>query len=172
MKFSLSIALVLRVGVLGLAVIGFSSQAFAEHTRVTYPNSFNVEVLGKSLAYSVNYDRVMNDDLVAGVGFGSTGTSYGISATLIPVYVNYYFARDQGSLYVTGGGNLITNSSSVQGASASVSNLVFPTNGVLPFFGIGYESRSDAGFLFRLTAYGIVGSSLIAWGGATLGFCF
>lgn len=155
-----------------------STQAFAEHTRVTNPNAVTVEFLGRGLMYSVDFDRVVSDDIVAGVGIGSTsmrnqdGTDPGVSTLLMPVYASYYFVRDQGSLYVTAGADIVGNSSSANGLKSTFGNMTFNSNAVLPTFGVGYENRSDAGFIFRAAAYGIYASSLYPWAGLTLGYCF
>jgi hypothetical protein len=154
------------------------TSAFAEHTRVTNPNALSVEFLGRGLMYSVDFDRVVNDDIVAGVGIGSTsmrnqdGTDPGVSTLLIPVYASYYFMRDQGSLYLTVGADIVSNSSAVNGLKTTYGNMTMNSNAVLPTFGLGYENRSDAGFIFRIAAYGIYASSLNPWGGLTLGYCF
>jgi hypothetical protein len=44
---------------------------------------------------------------------------------------------------------------------------------VLPVFGIGYENRSDQGFLFRATGYiAYADKTLKPWGGVSLGYAF
>ena len=51
--------------------LGLSTRAMAGHTRITNPNAVSAEFLGRGLLWSVNFDRVVNDDLVAGAGFGT-----------------------------------------------------------------------------------------------------
>ncbi len=168
----------LIAGAFAAGVFASAVPAFAEHTRVTNPNSLNVELLGRGLLYSVNFDRVVNDDLVAGVGFGSTpmrnpdGSDPGISTFLLPFYVNYYFAREQGSIFVTAGADIASNGGSLNGLKSMFGNIYFNGNAVLPTAGIGYENRSDAGFLFRVTVYGIYAASVNPWAGFTLGYAF
>ena len=167
-----------RFGFVALAVMLSSSFARAEATRLTNPNSVNVEFLGRGLMYSVDYDRVVNDDIVAGVGIGSTtmrnqdGSDPGVSTILIPVYASYYFSRDQGSFYLTAGADIVTNSGALNGLKSTFGGMNFNSNAVLATFGVGYENRSDAGFIFRVAAYGIYASSLNPWGGLTLGYAF
>src|SRR4051812_23718479 len=112
-----------RKRLLGLAMMGFvaltSASARAEHTRPTNPNMLGVEALGRGLLYSVDYDRVMGEDMVAGFGIGSTGTkNSGPTVTLLPIYANWYFIRDQGSPFLTAGASVVT-SSNVQGLKST-----------------------------------------------------
>ena len=92
-----------------IILLGAPGLAIAEHTRVTNPNSLGVEVLGRGLMYSVFYDRVATDDLVAGIGWGGVslqtvgGVSVNATVGTVPVYANYYFTRDGNSLFATGG---------------------------------------------------------------------
>jgi len=164
---------------ISILVLPMSGTSFAdEATRLTNPNAVSVEGLGRGLLYSIDFDRVLNDDMAAGFGFGTSGTqnpdssSSSQTATLFPVYINYYFMRDQGSLYVTAGAAIVTNYTSLSGLKASVGGLKFPNSVLLPEFGAGYESRGDSGFLFRVTAYGIVGQNVIPWVGFAFGFAF
>jgi hypothetical protein len=164
--------------VLITTTVAVSTSAWAEHTRVTNPNALNVEFLGRGMLYSVNYDRVVNDDIVAGFGFGSTplsypdGTGAGVSTALIPVWASYYFAREQGSFYVTGGADIVTNTGAVSGLKSTFGNIAFNANPVLPYVGVGYENRGDSGFLFRVAVYGILTANVYPWGGLSAGYAF
>jgi hypothetical protein len=66
----------------------------------------------------------------------------------------------------------VTNHSETSGKQTSLAGLEMGSNQVLPFFGAGYEVRTDSGFLFRVTGYGEVGKSVKPWGGATFGYAF
>lgn len=157
-----------------------SSAARAEHTRVTNPNAIGVELLGQGVLYSLFFDRVLNDDLAAGFGYGvaptktAAGGDTGVSAVLIPVHVNYYFTRDQGSLYATGGVTIVANPGEIQGTQSklSISELRYSDSPILPVVGIGYENRGDMGFLFRGTAYAIVADTVSPWIGFSFGYAF
>lgn len=165
---------------IALSLVAFSAAraAQAEHVRVTNPNAASVELLGRGMLYTVNFDRVVTDDLVAGVGFGTTSlrdlndNDSGFSTALIPVYANYYFMRDGNSLFATAGAAILTNSGAANGRKATFSGVEFNSTPVIPQFGVGFESRSDAGFLFRATAYGIVSKNIRPWFGFTLGYSF
>jgi hypothetical protein len=151
----------------------------SDHTRVTYPSAVSVEMLGRGMLYSVNFDQVMNDNIAAGVGFGSVSTNFhdsdvdaGETATFIPAYMNYYFQKSAGSPFVTGGVTLILNHAATKGLDTSTGSLQIPSSSVMPTFGAGYENRSDTGFLFRVTGYLIAGKSLTPWLGFSFGYGF
>ncbi len=149
-----------------------SGTAHAEHTRVTNPSAIGLEILGRGPAYSIFFDRVLSDDLVAGLGYG-TASMDNVSATaqMIPAYFNYYLARDQASLYLTGGVTVVANSGDVKGDKTSIAGLEIK-DGVIPTVGLGYENRSDAGYLFRLAGYALIGGSVKPWVGLSFGYSF
>lgn len=156
-----------------------ASPARAEHTRVTNPNAVSLEVFGRGLLYSISFDRVMSDDLVAGVGFGRApldemnGEDANASTSLVPVYMNYYFMREANAAFVTAGATLVVNNDDAKNRKATYSGVEFGSSmPLLPNFGAGFESRSDAGFLFRVAAYGVIGKNIAPWFGFTLGYSF
>lgn len=152
---------------------------FAEHTRVTNPNALSVEGLGKALMWSVQYDRMFNDDLAAGFGFGTVGlnltangASSGLSTSVVPIYMHYYFVRDSGSPFAMLGATVVLNSTAADGLTSNTGGLQFSSSPVIPEIGLGYEVRTDAGAFFRATAYGMFGRSFSPWFGATFGTSF
>lgn len=168
-----------------LALTGFafvsiiSANADAPHTRVTYPSTVSVEMLGRAMLYSVNFDQVFNDNIAAGFGLGSAGLMTPVleidvdqSATFLPAYMNYYFLKEAGSPFLTVGMTLITNHSSVKNLETKTGNLEIPSSNVMPTFGGGYENRTDTGFLFRAAAYFVAARKLTPWLGFSLGFSF
>ena len=164
---------------LALLVLAAGSQsAWADHTRVTYPNVIGVEAFGRGLLFGVTFDRVVNDDLVAGVAYGTTslndvnGVETGRSTGLVPVYMNYYFSREGGSLFGTVGATFVTSSSNANNNVSNVGGVKFSSSPVIPTIGVGFEERSDTGFLFRVAAYGIFGKSYAPWFGFTFGYGF
>ena len=165
--------------VLILLSLGIHTPCFADNVRATNPNTASVEILGRAFLYSVNYDRAMGEDMAAGFGIGSSATKTQIthqdahqSATFLPIYMNYYFEREAGSLFLTGGVVLITNHSDVESFETATGNYRFSSSPVVPQAGLGYENRSDAGFLFRLTGYATVGQVISGWAGFTFGYSF
>src|SRR3989338_6018596 len=115
----------MRLAILALALILSVPSARAEHTRMTYPDVFSVEALGRGLTFSLCYDRVLTDDLVAGIGFGRTTADAPSdpAATVLPFYVNYYFSRDQGSLFATAGATIVGNADGGEGSKAKFSDV-------------------------------------------------
>ena len=166
-----------QLAIFAAAVVAFAAPAArAEHTRVTYPSAVGAEVLGRGLLYSVFFDRAMNDDMVAGVGFGTVGvtaTNGGRgTASMLPVYMNYYFTRDQGSLFASIGATVVLNAADVETAKTRVGNLTYAAVPVVPVAGLGYENRGDSGFLFRLTAYAMYAEKFVPWAGFSFGWAF
>ncbi|MGK5083193.1 hypothetical protein WDW37_07785 [Bdellovibrionota bacterium FG-1] len=168
-----------------MRLVGLSAVFFlipcaqAEHTRVTNPSAVSVEFFGRGLTYGLSFDRVVSDDLAAGVSLGRVslndlaGNDAGVSTMLIPVYANYYFTRDAGSFFATAGATLITNSGEAKGLKATLSGVEFTSSTpILAQVGVGYENRADAGYLFRVAAYGILGKTIVPWFGASLGYAF
>lgn len=161
-----------------LLALATTTAARAEDTRMTYPNVVGIEAFGRGLLFGVTYDRVVNDDIVAGVAYGSAslndvnGVDTGRKTGLIPVYMNYYFTREGGSLFGTIGATLVTDSTAANGNVANVGGVKFSSSAVLPTIGLGFEERSDTGFLFRVAAYGIFGKSYAPWFGFTFGYAF
>jgi hypothetical protein len=170
--------------VFGYLFFGFwfpFSARFAEasnNIRATNPNAIHAEVGGRALLYSLSFDRVLSDDLLVGIGVGSVtmndrfGGTSGLSATLVPVYLNYYFMREAGSLFATAGASLVTNSSLVSGLTSSAGGLQLSSSPLLPTLGLGYEYRSDPGFLVRLAGYLILGQNSVPWIGVSIGYSF
>ena len=149
------------------------------HTRVSNPSAVSVEMLGRAMLYSVNFDQVVNDNIAVGAGIGNVSTNAhdtdrdtGNSATFIPAYMNYYFLQSAGSPFITGGVTLVLNHSSVKGTDTSTGTLQIPNSSVMPTFGGGYENRGDNGFLFRVTGYIVAGKSLTPWLGFSFGYAF
>lgn len=155
------------------AVVSGPDIAYGANTRVTNPSSVGVEILGRSLGYSVFLDRVLSDQFSAGLGIGKGPAEFDRNATILPVFANYYFVPEQGSLFATAGASIVLNSGTVEGTAARLGGADFGSNPILPTFGIGYENRGDvAGFLFRIAAYGIVSEKIAPYVGFSFGYSF
>lgn len=160
----------MRVLMAGFVVFLAAGQARAEHTRATNPGAASLEILGRAVLYSINFDYVMGDDMAAGLGIGAVTTKQSGSATMIPAYFLYYFSREQGSIFATGGVTVM--SSSLNGQVSKAGNVAFDANLVLPNLGLGYENRGDGGYLFRFGAYALFASAVKPWVGFTFGWAF
>lgn len=171
---------ILVVAVLFSSLLASSAfaPAYAEDTRATNPNAVSIEIFGKSFLYTLEYDRAFADNFFAGFGVGSVGmqfadgTDAGQTAHLIPVYAGYYFIKDEASPFVIAGASVETNGADVANLKTSIGGATLSSSQVLPFFGLGFEERTDNGFLFRVTAYGMCASTFKPWFGATFGYAF
>jgi hypothetical protein len=163
-----------------IAMLAGAPQAMAAHTRVTNPNAVSLELFGRGLLWTLNYDRVVSDDLVAGIGYGRTplktlaGDDANTSTGLLPVYLSYYFMREASSIFATAGASIVVNNDDAKGKKATFSGLEFNSSTpLLPTFGVGFENRGDvAGFLVRVAAYGVIGKTIAPWFGFSMGYSF
>lgn len=151
--------------------------------RLVQRNTLSVELLGRGVLYSLNYDRLISPNIALGAGvsqysFGYTNNgSSKASLLVIPLYANMYFNESfRHRVYGTAGadlafasasGNTSSSSSSGSGTSYAVS-----ASGLFPTVGFGYEFRPQS-FLFRLAGYGIMGNgAILPWLGLSLGTAF
>jgi hypothetical protein len=178
MKTTLSLAL---AAALVLAVLGELTSYAAEAPAVnsvqsqasdqeTSPelrrNAMSLELLGRGLLYSFNYDYLLKDNLALGAGASHYSISSGdasAGAWIIPVYANYYLTGGNHRWFATGGANLIF-------ASGNVGDDKVSGSGVAGVLGAGYEYRGDNGFLFRAAPYVFVGKASGGWLGISLGY--
>jgi hypothetical protein len=127
------------------------------------PNSIYLEGLGPGFLYSINYERLVTDDLGIRAGFSYVGLSASASngqttaetkasLTTIPVTVSYLGIGSRHNMLELGGGM------SFAFASGSASGAGFNSSGsgmtVLPDMMIGYRLHpvDGAGFQFRVGA--------------------
>lgn len=145
-----------------------SSFARVNPNRNERINNFSIEGLGRAGLYSINYDRMVTDDIAVGLGFSSYSISAGAlssSTVVIPLYANYYFTEGKNSrFYVTGGADLIFSSANFEGDG------IVEGSGLGFVGGAGWEYKSDGGFLFRVAPYFLVGKASGAWLGISLGY--
>jgi len=155
-----------RCGFAVFILLGMGVHSHAAQTRPTYPTAVGVEALGRAASYSFFVDRMLDEHLAAGVGYG------GGPIPMVPVYANYYLSADQASLYLTAAASLVLDLDRVRGRVTSAGGWVV-SDAVIPVVGLGYENRSDQGALFRVAGYGAyVGSTLKPWVGVCLGYAF
>lgn len=135
------------------------------------PNAVTLEMLGRALLYSVDYDIALNPRLSLGVGVSywqleDWWRDYNASVTVVPVYMDYYFSARPQRGYVSAGIDWITVTQS------GYDNSVFTNNGVAAVLGGGYEMMDRSGFLMRIGGYLIVGRSVTASPSLSLGYAF
>lgn len=170
-------------------------QKAAEEGDHPAPNSIYLEGLGAGILYSVNYERMVIDELGVRLGFGYTSvggsvssgsmtTSASASLLMIPITASYLGIRSGKHALELGGGTTIAYASgSASGIGASASGA-----GVLPYgiAMVGYRLHpvDHAGFQFRVGAMAVVGQGLalsnpnpsslgvLPWGYLSLGASF
>jgi hypothetical protein len=160
------------------------------------PNSVYAEGLGAGIVYSVNYERMVVDDVGVRVGFGylSAGASASaggstasssVTYAMFPITASYTGVRTRGGagLELGGGTTLIYTSASASAlGSASSGAGVTPT--VVAMAGFRLHPVDHAGFQFRIGLMALGGEGLglqrpdptkfgfIPWGYISLGASF
>lgn len=166
--------------------VGTGSGA-AGHNRDA-KNAIYVDLLGPGLFYSLNYDRVIADDVSVRVGLsyfsvgasggsGSTSASVKFSYLAIPITASYLGIGSENNMLELGGGGMIMNfkgSGLIKNDSASGS--VGESVTTVAMTGMaGYRHQpADGGFVFRVGLSPIVtfGYGVIPWGYLSLGAAF
>jgi hypothetical protein len=117
-------------------------------TRTTRPNDLGGEALGKAGLLSFSYQRMIIPWAGLQVGFfGGENNVTGDKTVVLPLGVMLYPPLGGNkSPFVTAGINLQRGPAEPLGPIVSEA---------YPFVGLGYESRSDSGFLFRATLYAL-----------------
>lgn len=158
---------ILSVTILFLSLL-LQSTALAQ-SRSELPNDFGIELLGKSLLYNFSYQRMISNPVGLEIGLSALGggsSEDNVTIILIPLGAKLYPVSKNGSPFLTGGVVLVTASVESGPFSNSASN----TYG---YAGLGFEYRSNSGFLFRGTAYGLFsGGSFFIWPGLFVGYAF
>jgi hypothetical protein len=151
-------------------------------------NAIYVDLLGPGLFYSINYDRMLTEDLSARIGFSylSFGASAGDSTAsasaefsywAVPITVSYLGIGSDSNMLEVGGGPVIMNvkgsgvvetDETASGAEASAT--LFAMTGM-----VGYRHQpADGGFGFRIGASPVMvfDAGLLPWGYLSLGAAF
>jgi hypothetical protein len=160
------------------------------------PNSVYAEGLGAGIVYSINYERMVIDDVAVRAGFGylSVGASAGAggntasssaSYVMVPITASYTGIRTRhgAGLELGGGSTLIYTSASASALGTSTSGAgLTPT--VVAMVGFRLHPVDHAGFNFRVGAMALGGQGLalsnadptkfgfIPWGYISLGASF
>ncbi|MBV9945412.1 MAG: hypothetical protein JOZ69_01020 [Myxococcales bacterium] len=143
-----------------------------EETSHPSPNSVFAEGLGAGILYSINYERLVLDDV--GVRIGFSYTSLGASATAangqtasasatwitIPITASYIGVRSgKHSLELGGGATLSYMSAGASGVGAAATSSGVQPLGIAM---VGYRLHpvDHAGFQFRVGAMALAGQGL------------
>jgi hypothetical protein len=166
-----------------------SSEASDAEGEREAKNAIYVDLLGPGLFYSINYDRMLTEDLSARIGFsylsfgasasdgtGGASASAEFSYWAVPITVSYLGIGSDSNMLEVGGGPVIMN---VKGsgvvetdetASAEASATLFAMTGM-----VGYRHQpADGGFVFRIGASPVMvfDAGLLPWGYLSLGAAF
>jgi hypothetical protein len=138
-----------------------------EEEELLAPNSVFIEGFGAAIAYSINYERMVVDQLGVRIGFSylslsaTSGTSSSSSTFLsFPLTASYVGLRAGSHALELGGGATMIYASSSGGAlgvSSSSSGV-----GVFGTVMLGYRIHpaGNAGFMFRVGAMALIGPGL------------
>jgi hypothetical protein len=133
-------------------------------------HAVSLELLGRGLLYSFNYDYLVQENIALGGGLSRVSISSGSSSasvTSIPLYANYYFTSGSPHRFFgTGGANILFASGRLTD-DAQVSG-----SGLAGIVGGGYEYRGENGFLFRAAPYVLLGKASGLWAGLSFGYTF
>jgi hypothetical protein len=164
-----------RLTVLGVAILVCvaATQAPGQgtapaNTRSRLKSDVGIELLGRAVVYSFNYQRMVSPSFGLDLGLGALGGGGSGSdglLVLIPFGARVYLIPKDGSLFLTGGG-VIVSAAFDEGPFDSAAD-------AYGYVGLGFEFRSTGGFLFRGTAYGLIGGGgWFIWPGLTVGYAF
>jgi hypothetical protein len=151
-------------------------------------NAIYLDLLGPGLFYSINYDRMLTEDLSARIGFsylsfgasagsGDTTASAEFSYWAVPLTVSYLGIGSKSNMLELGGGPVIMHvegsgvveveeDDGTVGASATLFSLTALA---------GYRHQpADGGFVFRIGASPVMafGAGVLPWGYLSLGAAF
>jgi hypothetical protein len=150
--------------------LGVSQGRTEELVREKMPNDIGIELLGKSVIYSFYYQRTINRYVGLEAGFSALGGGSGSDNSTImffPIGGRLYVIPRNGTFFISGGAVFLTattHSGPFGDDSSSAS---------YGYVGPGFEFRSETGFLFRGTAYSLIGGDgFFIWPGLTLGYAF
>jgi hypothetical protein len=143
----------------------------SEEVVKSHPNAISLEMFGRALFYSLNYDRAVSEHISVGIGASYWETEdwwhdYIADVTVVPVYGNYYFSRRPHRGFLSAGVDWVTVTQS------GYNHSTFANNGFAAVIGGGYEYLDSSGFLIRVSGFAIAGRSLDVSPSISLGYAF
>ncbi len=158
--------LLVAVAMLCLASAPAASQGLV---RERLKSDVGIELLGKAVLYSFNYQYTPVKQIGLEVGLGALGGGTGSdNSTIIfvPVGGKFYIIPKDGTLYIAAGG-VFLNASTDSGPFGDSNSTTYG------YVGLGFEFRSESGLLFRGSAYGLINDgSFFIWPGLGVGYAF
>lgn len=144
--------------------------------RQALPNDISIELLGRSILYTFDYQRMIGNSvgLEAGLSALGGGTSdNNVTVVFVPLGAKLYLIPKDGSVYLTGGVVLVTAIFSFSIGPAEDDKSEEDKSGSYSYLGLGMEYRSKGGLLFRGTAYGLImGGGFFIWPALSVGYAF
>jgi hypothetical protein len=154
-------------------------------------NAIYADLLGPGLFYSLNYDRVLTDDLSARIGFSylslgvsasdgaGTSVSESFSYWAVPLTVSYLGIGSPDNMFEVGGGGVLMHVKGQGLVDAQGENVDAEGNLDSMLMGMtalaGYRHQpADGGFVFRVgvSPLMVFGSGFLPWGYLSLGAAF
>jgi hypothetical protein len=146
-----------------------SPAASQDLVREKLKSDVGIELLGKALLYSFNYQYTPVKQIGLELGLGALGggdSNDNTTLIFVPFGGKFYIIPKDGTLYLAAGGVYL---------NASTDTGPFDESGSTSYgyAGLGFEYRSASGLLFRGTAYGLINNgSFFIWPGLTVGYAF
>jgi hypothetical protein len=146
-------------------------------------NAIYLDLGGPGAVYSINYDRMITDDLSARIGFSymSFGASAGdasasVSIMSIPLTVSYLGIGSLSNMLEVGGGGAIlriAGDSFISGDDAASASASVTALSLSPLAGYRHQAP-DGGFVFRVGVSPIIvlGGGTLPWGYMSFGAGF
>jgi hypothetical protein len=146
-------------------------------------NTIYLELLGNGLVYSLNYDRMVTDNISVRAGYGgltisersSDPSGFGIiteeiKITMIPVLANYL--RGEGKHKLEIGGGIVLVSLDYTGNVADV-DFSLGADGAIPTANLGYRyQKPEGGFFFKASLCPFFAETMVTSAGLGLGYSF
>ena len=144
-------------------------------------NTIYLELLGNGLLYSLNYDRMVTDNISVRAGYGGLTVSNStvssgvivtedIKITLIPVLANYL--RGEGNHKLEMGGGIVLVSVDYSGNVADV-DFSLAADGAIPTGNLGYRyQKSEGGFFFKASLCPFFAETMVTSVGLGFGYSF
>ena len=144
-------------------------------------NTVYLELFGNALVGSINYDRMVTDNVSVRVGYGSMSTTSStyesglmvtedVGITMIPIIGNYLLGEGNHKLEVGGGIVMVTVD-----YSGNVEDIDFTVGAEGSIFtgNVGYRyQKPDGGIFFKASLCPFFGDGMMTWFGLGLGYSF
>lgn len=157
----------LAIALTAVVVLAPVATSADELVRERARSDIGIELLGKALLYSFSYQYTASRSFGVEAGFGFLGSGTAddnASVAFFPIGAKLYLIPRNGTVFLSGGMTIVT---------AGTDSGPFEESATFSYLGPGIEFRSESGFLFRGTAYGLIADGeVFVWPGLAVGFTF